>query len=1301
MKQLHVTFLLTVLMSMMGIEATAHNISVANSDGVTIYYNWINNSSELSVTYRGSSYSNYSNEYTGNVVIPESVTYNGNSYPVTSIGDCAFYDCSGLTSITIPYSVTSIGSNAFHGTALHNNAANGVFYVDRWICGYKGNKPTGNLVLAEDSRGIAGSAFSNCTGLTSVTIPNSVTNIGSQAFYNCSSLTSVTIPNSVTNIGSQAFYNCSGLTSLTIPNSVTSIGSSAFYGCSGLTSVTIPNSVTSICDNAFGSCNKLESVTIGSGVLSIGSNVFKNHTPTKVIWLTNTPPSGYANAAGTINYVANNLYTSLSNKTEYKFLSSMFEVDGVKYVPVSPSERTCDAIDCLYDNNAENIHIGKTVTNKGITLTVKQVHPYAFYRNPYIKNIELTFDGNIGDYAFYGLTGSFTANINNAGTIGVSAFYGSTGLTTLQIGSRVTNVGNYAFYGCTGLTTATINNKGSLGSHVFQGCTGMTTTTLGEEISSLGSYAFYGCSSLQGIVIPNAVKTIGQYGFQSCSAMTSVKIGTGVKSIETYTFAGCSSLTDMQIGSNVTTINTYAFSNCTSLQEISIPRTVTDIKNYVFKDCSGLKTVSIEDRETVLNLGYGSNSSNKTLFSDCPLEAVYIGGNISYDTSKSCGYSPFYRNTTLQTVTITDKETEISENEFYGCTSLKNVSIGDGVESIGNWAFSGCSSLEYFAFGTALKTIGKEAFSDCTGVTQIISRAATPPTCGSMALDDIDKWTCTLVVPPGDAAPYQSADQWKEFFFIQEEKADNLWFKLTYMVDGEEYKVYNKLYGTTVEPEAAPEKEGYTFSGWSLIPETMPARDVIIVGTFTKSPEEQPYEPDLSQTDNVIYVNSAEVHVGNELTLPIKMKNNVAIRGFQFDLYLPDGVTPAKNTNGRIKASLTTNRLPEDDEHTLTVSEQQDGAIRFLCGSQYNETFTGSDGEIATIKLNIAEDMEAGTYPMVLRNIKLTESNINKYYVADGISAMLTVLNHVTGDINADLIVDVSDYIGIANHIMGDTPEGFNEKAADVNTDNAIDVSDYIGVANIIMFGSVYGEDNNASRSLVRKVKANASADDNVIYVKPLAATSNSQVQLSLKMKNTAEIRGFQLDLYLPEGVTAIKGGNGKIRANLAANRLPEDDRHTLTVSEQKDGAIRFLCASQYNETFTGNDGEIATLLVDVAANVEAEDHPVYLRNMKLSESDIRKFYQTEELGTTLAVAPEGSARGDANGDKSVSVTDIAVVVNEILQIANTGGFLMYGADANGDGDITVTDIGVIVDKILGTKTSANSRKMEQEVEPQ
>ena len=94
--------------------------------------------------------------------------------------------------------------------------------------------------------------------------------------------------------------------------------------------------------------------------------------------------------------------------------------------------------------------------------------------------------------------------------------------------------------------------------------------------------------------------------------------------------------------------------------------------------------------------------------------------------------------------------------------------IGDGVTSIGNWAFSGCNSLDYFAFGSQVKSIGKEAFSDCTAVTNIYSRAAVPPTCGTQALDDINKWSCSLHVPEGRLKDYQAAEQWKEFFFMDE-----------------------------------------------------------------------------------------------------------------------------------------------------------------------------------------------------------------------------------------------------------------------------------------------------------------------------------------------------------------------------------------------------------------------------------------------------------------------------------------------------------------------------------------------------
>ena len=1205
-KQSLITILLIVLMSMAGAKSFAHDIAIEN-DGVTIYYKWANNKTELSVSYRGSYGSDYSNGYSGNVIIPSSVVYNGNTYPVTSIGMSAFNSCSGLTSVTIPNSVTSIGSLAFNNcsgltsvtipnsvTSIGGSAfwgcsgltsvtiPNSVTSIGdcafSWCTGLTsvnincspttiGDRPFYNcseieevsfdcekvtslfnslssvkkvtlsnnvktigdeafsgcsgltsVAIPNSVTSIGDEAFKDCSGLTSVTIPNSVTSIGSYAFNNCSGLTSVTIPNSVTSIGSYAFNNCSGLTSVTIPNSVTSIGSFAFSGCSGLTSVTIPNSVTSIGSSAFRYCSGLTSVTIpnsvtsigssafwgcsgltsvnincspttignspfyncskieevsfdceevtslfnslssvkkvtlsnnvktigsfafkdcsgltsvtipnsvtsigsyafnncsgltsvtipnsvtsisndafsgcnglktilseiktpfeigsivdnfvtlivpvgtkaayqstkgwssfantvevgeggfagcifdingicytigenntasltsanksisgaveipsqvelngkkydvtsigywgfygcsgltsviiGSGVLSIGASAFEGTNLKKAIWLTNTLPFGYSYASGTVNYVSNDQF-DIKNKVVYKFLSSHFVVDGIRYVPVSPSDRTCDAIDCTYDAAIETINIGETVTNKGVTLTVKKVNPYTCYQNKYIKDVKLSFGGDIGDYTFSGCSSIETAelgpNVTSIGdyafsscsklksivipdavtTLGSYAFQNCTAMTSAKIGngvetinqyafsgcsslpsvtipSTVTNIQDYAFDYCTSLAKITISDSdtplalGSNGNNPifsscpldyvyigrdisyqtgssygyspfysntslravkikdketwisegeFYGCTNLQEVEIGNSVNTIDNQAFCGCSKLQNIVIPDAVTSIGSYAFQNCSAMTFAKIGSGVETIHDYAFSGCSSLEQIQIGSKVKQISPYAFSGCTALPYVYIPKAVTTIENYAFKDCSSLKKLIIADSKRSLSLG--SNGSDP-LFSSCPLDSVYIGRDISYATSSSSGYSPFYRNTSLRAVRITNRETEISENEFYGCTNLQRVRIGNGVTKIGNWAFSGCSSLKFFSFGSTVKEIGQNAFSDCTSVVVIISKAANPPTCETQALDDINKWECKLYVPNGCKATYQGANQWKDFFFVEE-----------------------------------------------------------------------------------------------------------------------------------------------------------------------------------------------------------------------------------------------------------------------------------------------------------------------------------------------------------------------------------------------------------------------------------------------------------------------------------------------------------------------------------------------------
>ena len=155
---------------------------------------------------------------------------------------------------------------------------------------------------------------------------------------------------------------------------------------------------------------------------------------------------------------------------------------------------------------------------------------------------------------------------------------------------------------------------------------------------------------------------------------------------------------------------------------------------------------------------------------------------------------------------------------------------------------------------------------------------------------------------------------------------------------------------------------------------------------------------------------------------------------------------------------------------------------------------------------------------------------------------------------------------------------------------------------------------------MMKAANTDISSLNNVIYVEPFTASAGTQVQMSIKMKNTAEIRGFQFDLMLPEGVTAAKSAKGKILASLTESRLPDEDEHSLTLSEQSDGSIRFLCGSLADETFTGTDGEIATLSINIDGKMANGAYPIYLRNMKLTETDINNFYETENIETTITI---------------------------------------------------------------------------------
>ena len=460
--------------------------------------------------------------------------------------DCAFYGCSSLTSITIPDSVTRIGSGAF--SDCDNLSRIYITDIAAWCnieFDYHGNPLSdahnlylNNVLVTElyvpsNVTSIGDYAFEGCS-ITSVTIGNSVISIGYSAFYNCGSLTSVTIPDSVTSIGKCAFSDCSSLTSVTIPDSVTSIGDSAFSGCSSLTSVTIPNSVTSIGVSAFNRCYSLTSIEIPDSVRSIDRYAFSCCYSLTSITIGNS-----------VIYIASDAFSDCYHLVEIYNLSSLKITKGAYGYDVYTDKNTPSKL------SKESDFVIHTDGN------VKTVVNY------FGDKSEITIPSGVTNIKKY-------------------AFYGCSSLTSITIPNSVTSIGEYAFLNCESLTNITVdeNNKnyksidGNLytkdGTILIQYAVGKTDISfkIPNNVTSIGDYAFYGCYSLTSITIPDSVTSIGDRVFSDCSSLTSITIGNSVTSIGWSAFYNCSSLTSIMIPNSVTSIEYGAFCDCSSLKTI-------------------------------------------------------------------------------------------------------------------------------------------------------------------------------------------------------------------------------------------------------------------------------------------------------------------------------------------------------------------------------------------------------------------------------------------------------------------------------------------------------------------------------------------------------------------------------------------------------------------------------------------------------------------------------------------------------------------------------------------------------------
>lgn len=754
MKNFKAIFFSFCFMFLFAIPTFADDDYDFQADG--IYYNIYGDN--VTVTL-GPSENWYTGSYTGDISIPETVSYNGRTYTVNMIGGASFRN-SSITSINLPKTITKIYDYAFENcskltritclattpptTYQHSfyTYINTTVYVpSESLSAYQNTlywKWFNSIEPLHDfeQNGIYYNVLDPTNKTVEVTYRDT--------YYNSYS-GQIDIPATVNYNGS--IYN------------VTSIGNSAFRDCKDLIDVSLPKSINYIGEYAFRYSSGLQTLTCFATtppeVQSNSFNTYTNNATLRVLKL-------YIN---TYNTYAWSSFKSIEPIYDYDF-----EQDGLFYNIISKPDKT---VEVTYRDTTYNSYSGSISVPSEVTYSGTENDTY----------IGFTFEvKSIGNHAFEGCTSLTSVSIpNSILSIKEKAFYNCEVLTNISIPSSLTSIGSAAFQGCVSLTQLYFNSITcedfttplsknpfyglnissiiigdevqkipayfayrmtslanisignsvlSIGNYAFEGCTSLNNFTLPNTLKSIGSSTFYNCSSLTSVTIPRAVTSIGNSAFQGCSALTSlnydaiecygfysdsyhpfynlnisnISIGDEVQKIPAYFAYGFTKLTNLSIGNSVTSIGDFSFYNCSSLSSISLPNGLTAIGKSSFNSCTSLTSITIPKNVT---------SIGKNAFRSCSSLYELNFNAINCDDCDS--ESPF-GNTYIGTINVGDIVEKIPAYFATGLSALRNLNIGNSVKIIGKYAFQGCSSLTEVNFGNSIETIDNLSFFQCTGL---------------------------------------------------------------------------------------------------------------------------------------------------------------------------------------------------------------------------------------------------------------------------------------------------------------------------------------------------------------------------------------------------------------------------------------------------------------------------------------------------------------------------------------------------------------------------------------------------------
>ncbi len=665
------------------------------------------------------------------IVIPS--TYNG--LPVTSLPLWVFEDCY-ITSITIPYSVTSVASDIYFDCDNLKSIvvdSNNEHYMTIDDNLYSKN---GEVLIV----------YAGGKKDTSFTIPDGVTRIGGGAFSRCGSLTSIIIPDGVTSIGIGAFYCCRNLTSIIVPNSVTEIDVFAFQACGALSGITFDGTVDEWREISKSCWDYTGEIYCTDGEIAKDGTVTMYECIPPAIKHTEVIDPAVAPTC------------TETGLTEGKHCSICGEV--------IVEQETVSAFGHSF---------GEWVIIKEASITEDGLKERVCYCGE--KETEVLFKGLKfalnSDGESYSVTGiGACANTNivipsiynglPVTRIGRSAFSGCDSITSITIPDSVTSIGDYAFCECTSLSSIVLP-KGitAIGSGMFEMCYSLDNVIIPNGVTSIGDWAFSNCTSLDSIIIPDSVTSIGDYAFYNCTSLESIMIPDSVTSIGEGLFYDCLCLASVIIPDSVTSIGSSAFFNCESLDNIIFggskeewdsivkgsewdsfimgPDWEYNTLEYIvyFDETVGLQNDGLQfalndDGESYLVIGVDAFTYTKinipSMYNGLPV--INIGDDafswcegikqvVILDGITSIGYRAFYHCSNLSSIIIPDSVTSIGENSFSWCLSFTSITIPDSVASIGDYAFCNCDGLRSITIPDSVTSIGDSAFSYCYSLTSV------------------------------------------------------------------------------------------------------------------------------------------------------------------------------------------------------------------------------------------------------------------------------------------------------------------------------------------------------------------------------------------------------------------------------------------------------------------------------------------------------------------------------------------------------------------------------------------------------